>query len=265
MKMIRTLIVDDEPLARARLLNLLKKVDYVTVVGECKNGREALQQIENYQPDLVFLDIQMPDLNGFEVLSKSIQPLPFIIFVTAYDQYALKAFDMHAVDYLLKPYDDERFTHALEYARKQINLKEKAFLHQKMMQLLDTYQAKQEDGPLQSIEVKDKGRSIFININDVFFIEAEGNYLQLHLRDRQYLIRQTMQGIEEILPADVFLRIHRSILVNVNYVDRLRYDGNNQYVFTLKNGKRLSTGRSYRETIEQYLNDQELRWRLETE
>jgi two-component system LytT family response regulator len=258
MKKIRTIVADDEPLARARLLNLLKRYDFVTIVGECKNGRETLQQIETYQPDLVFLDIQMPDFNGFEVLSKTVEPLPFIIFVTAYDQYALKAFDVHAVDYLLKPYDDERFGQALEHARRQIAVREKAFLHQKMVQMLDSYQQPIAGNSPQTIEVKDRGRSHHVPLQDIYYFEAEGNYLHLHLRERNYLIRQTMQGIEEIIAPEHFLRIHRSVLVNVHYVEKVWYEGNSQYRFTLKNDKQLSSGRSYREAIEQYLADREL-------
>jgi len=258
MKKIRTLVVDDEPLARSRIVNLLKTVDFITLIGECKNGKEALAQIELYRPDLVFLDIQMPDLNGFDVLAKSVTPLPFIIIVTAYDQYALKAFDVHAVDYLLKPYDDERFLLALEHARRQINLRENALLHQKMLRLLDDYGQSTEDS-VQTLEVKDRGRTQQVNVNDVWYIEAEGNYLHLHQKQRSHLIRQTLQAIEEELDNSLFLRIHRSILVNVNYIERIRYEGNNHFVFFLKNGVQLTSGRSYRESIETYLNDCELR------
>ena len=145
MKKIRTIIVDDEPLARARIRKLLDKVDYVNVIGEGKNGREAQRLITDYAPDLAFLDIQMPDFDGFDVLSKSErEDLPFIIFVTAYDQYALRAFDVHAVDYLLKPFDDERFMTALDHARKQIQLKENTFLHQ-INKALKTWELNQRE------------------------------------------------------------------------------------------------------------------------
>lgn len=257
MKTIRTLIADDEPLARARLINLLRNYDFVTVLGECSNGKETLKQIETYQPDLVFLDIEMPDFDGFEVLSKIAEPQPFIIFVTAYNQYALKAFDVHAVDYLLKPYDDERFGLALEHARKQISVREKAFLHQKMVKMLDSQQ-QAEQNALQTIEVKDRGRSHQVPVKDILYFEAEGNYLHLHLRERNYLIRQTMQGIGEMIAPENFLRIHRSILINVHYVEKVWYEGNSQYRFTLKNQRQLSSGRSYRENIEQYLADRDL-------
>jgi two-component system LytT family response regulator len=141
MRLIKTLVVDDEPFARARILKLLESFDFIKVIGECKNGKEAVSQIKNYKPDLVFLDIQMPDFTGFDVLSKSEKEnLPFIIFVTAYDQYALKAFDVKAVDYLLKPYDNERFTQALEHARNQIVQKDESLLHKKMVGLLTEHQ-----------------------------------------------------------------------------------------------------------------------------
>ncbi|MEZ4983300.1 MAG: response regulator [Saprospiraceae bacterium] len=156
MRNIRTLVVDDEPLARARIVNLLNKAENISVLGECKNGREAMKSIATYKPDLVFLDIQMPDLNGFDVLnSGKLNDVPFIIFVTAFDQYALQAFDVKAVDYLLKPYDDERFFKALEHARTQIAMKDSALLHQKMVNLLE--EQKVQNGEINDvIELKER-------------------------------------------------------------------------------------------------------------
>ncbi len=259
MKKIRTLVVDDEPLARARIVKLLESLDYITLIGECKNGREALRAIANYRPGLVFLDIQMPDLTGFDVLSRQeLQPLPFIIFVTAFNQYALKAFDVHAVDYLLKPYDDERFFRAVEHARNQIRLKEEAFLHQKMVKLLETHQHEQSEA-LRHLEVKEKGRDILIKIFDICYIEAEGNYLKVHTSQKAYLIRHTLQSIEEQLDSDHFLRIHRSQLVNINFVKEVRYEGNNQYAFHMKDGRCLLSSRSFRDAIQQYLDEEGIR------
>lgn len=255
MKRIRTLIVDDEPLARLRIINLLKKVDYVSIIGECKNGREALKSIKSYKPDLVFLDIQMPDLNGFDVLSQAqFNPVPFIIFVTAYDQYALKAFDVHAVDYLLKPFDDDRFMTALQHAKQQLDLKENASLHQKMLKLLENYQHQQSD-ELSAIEIKDKGRSTFINIEDVYLFETQGNYVKIHLFKKSYLYRATLQHIEQQVNSRIFLRIHRSLLINTNYVHLTKYQSNNQYLFTMQNGVTLLSSRSYRDAIVNYLED----------
>ena len=220
MKKIRTLVVDDEPLARARIIHLLQKYDYIQVIGECKNGQEALRKMADYKPDLVFLDIQMPDLNGFDVLAKADKSdLPFIIFVTAYDQYALKAFDVHAVDYLLKPYDDERFSTALEHARKQINLNHNALLHHKMVNLLKHHEDEKSE-ILSQLEIKEKGRNILLNVYDIYYIESQGNYIQVYTREKSFLIRQTLQSIDEQLAKDTFLRIHRSLLVNTNYLHK---------------------------------------------
>lgn len=256
MKRIRTLVVDDEPLARARIVNLLRQFDYILLLAECKNGHEALEKIVNYKPDLVFLDIQMPDLNGFDVLSKTTPAdLPFIIFVTAYDQYALKAFDVHAVDYLLKPYDDERFGQALEHAKEQIWQKQKAQLHQKMLHLIKDYESDQTE-QLTTLEIKDKGRNFTVNIFDLYFIESHGNYIKIHLEDRSYLVRQTLQSFEDQIDQSIFLRIHRSILINSNYLEKVKYEGNNQYLFVMKNDCELLSSRSYKPQIVDFLGEE---------
>lgn len=262
MKKIRTLVVDDEPLARARIVNLLRKNEQIALIGECKNGYEAMDQISNYKPDLVFLDIQMPDLNGFDVLSKiDITPLPFIIFVTAYDQYALKAFDVHAVDYLLKPYDDDRFHQALEHAKHQIQLKQNAFIHQKMVSILNEYTQSNEDGLIR-LEYKEKGKTHFINIYDIYYIESHGNYIKVFLREKSVLLRQTLQSLEEQLDSKIFLRIHRSTLVNCNFVHKIRYEGNNQYLFLMKNEASLLSSRGYKPEVLQYLEEEEIKRKL---
>lgn len=254
MRMIKTLVVDDEPFARARILKLLEQVDYIKVIGECKNGKEAVAQIKNYKPDLVFLDIQMPDFTGFDVLSKSEKEnLPFIIFVTAYDQYALKAFDVKAVDYLLKPYDNERFTQALEHARDQIIQKDESLLHKKMVGLIVEHQQQQSDVTFQ-IEIKDKGRITNINTFDIYYLEAQGNYIQLHLEHKKYMIRETLQNIKNSLEQNTFLQIHRSILLNTNYIEHTRYLGNNQYEIQLKNGDTLHSSRGYKTELEDFLD-----------
>lgn len=259
MPPIRTIVVDDEPLARTRIIRLLKRFDDIQLIGEAKNGQEALEMIHNYRPDLVFLDIQMPDFNGFEVLARSHpQEMPFIIFVTAYDQYALKAFDVHAIDYLLKPYDDERFSKALEQARRQIRMKKDFFIHQKMIRLLDNYR-QDHSGELHHIEVKKDSVTHYVAVEDIQLIEAHGNYLKLYLSDRTHLIRQTLQSIEEAINRSHFLRIHRSTLVNTHYIDQLRYKGNNQFQFTMKNGETFLSSRGYRKVIDKYLEDEQIR------
>lgn len=258
MKKIKTLVVDDEPLARARIVHLLESVADIQILGECKNGREALQAIEKYQPELVFLDIQMPDFDGFDVLARQKEQLkPFIIFVTAFDQYALKAFDYKAVDYLLKPYDDDRFMQALEHARQQIHLKRKAFLHEKMIHLLQDHES-QVDPDVHYFEIKEKGQTFRVNAYDLYAIEAQGNYLKLCLSQKNFMLRQTLQGIENQLDPDCFLRIHRSIIINTNYLQGTRYLGNHQYSFRLKNKSEWLSSRSYESGIHAYFKDQNI-------
>jgi two-component system LytT family response regulator len=263
MKKIRTLVVDDEPLARRRILRLLQDIDDIQVIGEGTNGREALRLIGDYQPDLVFLDIQMPDFNGFDVLAKAGgDHLPFIIFVTAYDQYALQAFDVHAVDYLLKPYDDERFLRALDHARRQIRLKEDNFLHHKMLRLLDDYRQRGSGGA-DFIVVSEKGVDQHLPIDEIQYIEAHGNYLKIHLQQRAHLLRATLQSMTEQIDRPYFLRIHRSVFLNTHYIDRIHYTGNNQYCFRLKNEDEVHSSRSYKADIERFLQDEHIRRKLE--
>lgn len=257
MKKIRTIVIDDEPLARARIIKLLGRFDDIQVIGEARNGREAIEMIDNYQPDLAFLDIQMPDLNGFDVLSHTpADRLPFIIFVTAFDQYALRAFDVHAVDYLLKPYDDERFAHALTHARQQISLRQNAHLHQKMVDLIHEFQQEQSEDVIQRLEVKDRGVTHHVNIDDIQVIEAHGNYIRLFLSNRSFLLRQTLQSLEEKIVPGFFLRIHRSLLINTHYIASHKYYGNNQFLFTMKNKQELLSSRGYREIIEAFLREE---------
>lgn len=257
MRMIKTLVVDDEPFARARILKLLEEFDFITLIGECKNGKEAVAQIQNYKPDLVFLDIQMPDFSGFEVLAKSEkQKLPFIIFVTAFNQYALKAFDVKAVDYLLKPYDNDRFAQALEHARDQIIQKDESLLHKKMIGLLEEHALQQEDIKFK-LEIKDKGKVSRINTFDIHYLEAQGNYIKVHLAEKNFMIRETLQNIKSSLEKNTFLQIHRSVMINTNYITQIRYTGNNQYQVFLKNGISLHSSRSYKTDIQTYLEEKD--------
>lgn len=253
--MIRTLIVDDEYLARQRVVKLLETHDDVTIVGEARNAGEAVEMIQKLEPDLVFLDIQMPDQTGFDVVKKLKKP-PYIIFATAYDQYALKAFDVHALDYLLKPFDEERFAEALTQARKQLDLKKNAGFHDKLMGLLREYNT--EPGQFRGqFEIKDRGRLYTVATHDITYIEAEGNYVALHTEKEKHLYRITMSALEEELNPAEFLRIHRSLLLNRHFVAECRYLNNNEYQFRLKTGEKLLSGRSYRQAIQDYLSSDE--------
>ncbi len=262
MRKIRTIIVDDEPLARARVEKLLDQLPYIQLVSSCKNGKEAWEKITDYRPDLILLDVQMPYFNGFEVLEKlEANPMPFVIFITAFDQYALKAFDIHAIDYLLKPYDDDRFFSALEFARKQIELKQKAFLHEKMVQMIDQYQV-EEPVEENTIRIKDKDRVILVDQQDVIYVASFGNYVKIHTKNKIHLYRQTMQTLAENLDKRFFLRIHRSLIVNSNFIEVPKYLGNNQYVFHLTNGRELISSRSYKSDIQTFLEELELKRKI---
>jgi len=251
MNTIRTIIVDDEPLARSRIAKLLAQVAEVVLVGEARNGQEAITLIDQKKPDLILLDIQMPDMDGFEVMQTTTFK-PFVIFITAYDQYALKAFDIHAVDYLLKPYDNERFFEALQFAQQQLNFKQSANFNDKMMNLIKEYQL-QTQAYSHTLVLKEKGRDIMIEPEEIYYAESYGNYVKLHLDNRFYLHRSTMQAIEQHLNPRFFLRIHRSYLVHTLYIRQVTYEGNAEYTFLLKNGVKLLSGRKYKSQVLAYL------------
>jgi len=251
MKPLRILIVDDEPPARSRIVQLLRGKAGIKVCGEARNGSEALKQIQRLKPDLVFLDIQMPDLSGFDLL-KRLETLPMIIFVTAYDRYALQAFDVHAVDYLLKPFDDDRFEEALQQAIDRINQRQSQQFNERLLNLMHEYQQQAHTGD-DVIEISDKGRTVYIKPNEVYYIEAQGNYLELHLHKKKHLYRNTMQGIEARFGSERFLRIHRSYFINTAFIENYRYIGNNEFRFVLANGTELVSGRSYKDAIQQQL------------
>ena len=261
MKNIRTIVVDDEPAARARVLRLLGQDPEIEVVSECRNGQEALECILKCRPDLLFLDVQMPGMDGFQVMDNLHRlnghgPTPFVVFVTAHDQYALKAFDVNAVDYLLKPYDDERFFASLEKAKQHIAMRMSSKLTGRLMDLVREHMG--DKGPhLSHFCIKDKGREHKVRVDDILYLRAEGNYLCLQTKERHFLHRMTMNAVESELDPARFLRIHRSYIVNRNQVRNTRYSGNNEFIFCMANGERIISGRSYKEKIAEVLTDQE--------
>jgi two-component system LytT family response regulator len=209
MAKIRTLIVDDEPLARRGIRAQLDEEADIEIVSECRNGLEAVAAIEEQSPDLVFLDVQMPELDGFGVLEAvGVDRMPVVIFVTAYDQYALRAFDVHALDYLLKPVDAERFASALQRARKQIEHHNVQDLNQRLQRFLDDVQAKQKF--TERLVIKSGGRIFFLKVEEIDWIEAADNYVRLHVGRDSHLLRETMNHLEKRLDPDHFLRVHRS-------------------------------------------------------
>jgi two-component system, LytTR family, response regulator len=242
--MIRTLIVDDEPLARERLRTLLQQESDIEIVGECADGRQAITAIGADAPDLVFLDIQMPVLDGFGVIqSLEDRPLPAVIFVTAYDQYALRAFEVHALDYLLKPFTAKRFQKALERARAELVRGEngKAGFEQRLINLLEDLNGEKKHP--KRLVVKSSGRVYFLKIDEIDWIEAEGNYVRLHVGANSHLLRETMKGMEAALDPDRFIRIHRSTIVNTERIRELQPLFHGEYAVILTDGTRLVASR----------------------
>jgi len=253
---IKAIIVDDEPPARLNLRALLKAVPDIDLVKECGNGREAVACIRAIEPDLVFLDVQMPEMDGFEVLEQlSGQPLPVIIFVTAYDQYALKAFEVSALDYLLKPFDDARFHKALTQARRQIEQQDASDLGRKLMALMGSREIRADASPsryLTRLMVKTAGRVIFIRTEEIDWIEAYDNYVRLHVGGKSHLLRQTMNELEAALNPEQFARIHRSTIVNLDRVKEL-HPHFNEHLVILRDGTELKLSRTRKEWLEQWL------------
>lgn len=257
MNNIRTIVVDDEPAARSRVLRLLATDPEIQVVTECRNGLEALEAIRQGPIDLMFLDVQMPQLSGFDVIEK-LPPghVPFVIFITAHDRYALKAFNVQAVDYLLKPYDDDRFFSSLVRAKDFISMKENKRLTDRMLDLLHGHLNSRKEFT-QEYVIKEKGREYRVAVKDLLWISTEGNYLELQTEARRYLLRMTMNMIETELDPAMFVRIHRSYMVNMAHVRNTRYSGNNEFTFTMSNGKHLLSGRNYKEQIANLLTERE--------
>ncbi len=248
---LRCLIIDDEFLARQRLHRLLEPFEDVLIVGDCRNGKEALEMIPLKEPDLIFLDIQMPDMNGFTVLDK-LETKPHVIFTTAYDSYALKAFKINAVDYLLKPFDEERLTIALDRIFELKKRKKNSDLENKIKKLLSNYESEDSEF-LNEITLHSKGRDFSINIDDVVYFKSDGNYVQIVTEEKSFLHRTTMNSLYNKLDTSQFLRIHRSLVVNVVYIKACNYNNNNEFKFKLKNEEVLISSRSYKSLISNYL------------
>ena len=252
---LRTVVVDDEPLARARILNLLKDRADIGVVAECRNGREAIDVIRRERPDLIFLDIQMPDMDGFKVLRKlNLPEYPMIVFATAYDKYALRAFDVHAIDYLLKPFDKDRFRDAIERATSQIELKKSSELNARLFRLLADYEHESREVPT-SFLIRRGPRNITVRADDVYCVEAEGNYVAFHLEHQRYLYRSTLSAVAEELDPAKFLRIHRSYLVNRAFIKDVRYASACRYRVILMNDLELTSSRYYKDVISAVLDE----------
>jgi two-component system LytT family response regulator len=252
MKKIRTLIVDDEPLARERLAGLLANEPDVEIVAQCRDGEEAVTAIVDHEPDLVFLDVQMPQMNGFEVIEAvGGDRMPLVIFVTAYDQHALRAFQVRALDYLLKPFDRERFNDALERARRQVEREETGDLGRRLLALVKDLRRDQPRA--ERLVVKSGGRLFFLRADEIDWVEAAGNYVRLHVGTTSHLLRETMNAIESRLDPEKFFRIHRSRIVNMERIQELQPWLNGEYAVLLRTGTRLTLSRGYREKLQERL------------
>jgi len=251
---IRVLVVDDEPLARRGIRQLLDSETDFEIVGECKNGREAVSALEKLSPELIFLDIQMPLLDGFSFIKKvGAENLPAIVFVTAYDEHAIHAFETGALDYLLKPVDPLRFQKTLERVREQIKNKQPRELEQKLSALLENLKLPESEKYLERIAIKENGRVTFLNIDEILWISSEGNYVGLHTKGETHLLRETMDAIERKLDSRKFLRLRRSTIVRIEQIKELYPLFNGEFEVVLKNGTRLASSRRYRKNLDALL------------
>jgi len=265
---VRVVIVDDEPLARQRLEDLLRNEQAVEIVGTFDNGTAAIEGIRSLHPDIVFLDVQMPGKTGLDVVREiGAEAMPLTIFVTAYDRYALQAFDLAAVDYLVKPFDDERFEQAFHRARRYVELEGMGELRERLLAVLDSPRASaaapappsasgdgRSSSPyLERIAVEMRGKVRVVPVSQIEYITASGPYVELHTSERAYLIREAIHTLEERLDPNKFLRIHRSIIVRVDLIDTFHRGAGGDYEVQLKSGARLRVSRSRREELERRL------------
>ena len=241
---IRTLVVDDEPIARGRMIALLREHDDVDVVGECTNGVQAKEMVESVSPDLLFLDIQMPEMNGM-ALARAIQSTGAgVVFVTAYDDYAVEAFEVHALDYLLKPFSAERLSSALVLAREYV-------ARQRAARTASPAAGREAaNNNRNRLMLKSGGRIHFVRTAEIDWCEAAGNYVRVHAGPQRYLVRDTMSHFESELDANQFIRIHRSTIVNADRIQEMQSSFNGEYVVILRGGTRLTLSRGYRDAIQ---------------
>lgn len=249
---LRAIVVDDELLARQIIREMLSGDAEVEVVAECVNGHDAIEAIQTHQPDLLFLDIQMPEVAGFEVLEAlKGERLPIVIFVTAYDQYAVRAFDYHALDYLLKPFDRERFESAVARAKTQTRRERNGELDRRILDLLEALKA--EAKYVERLVIKNGGRVFFLETDEISWVEAEGNYVRLHTDKKSHLLRETIGSLEEQLDPKKFLRVHRSTIVKIDSIQELQPWFHGEYHIILHNGTKLTLSRNYREQLQSVL------------
>jgi|SRR5687768_13251579 len=258
--MIRALIVDDEPLARRGIRQLIEPYADVEVVGECRNGREALASLDTLAPDLVFLDVQMPELDGFDVVrARGADRMPHVIFVTAYDEFAVRAFETHALDYLVKPVNEARFAVALQRARERMRFTEALELTRRIGELLCSHDRRGDPGhataralallPARRLVVPTSTGDLVLDIDEVDWIQAEDYYAAIHARGRRHLIRESLASLEQRLDAERFVRVHRSAIVRLDRVREMRSASSGESVLVLRDGTRVPVSRRRREQV----------------
>lgn len=271
-QVLSTIVVDDEPLARKGLMVRLALHEDINIIDDCSNGREALEAIKEHQPDLMFIDIKMPGLNGFDVINEIINqnlPLPIVVFVTAYEEYALKAFEIHAQDYLLKPADDSRIEDAMEKIRERITNKDNAEQKRKLAQLVSDVTGNKSGDILEAVEnnrpinfnqysdilaIKDAGEVSRVPVKNILWIDAAGDYMCVHTASETHILRQTMKQLEENLDPRIFIRSHRSTMVNKNYISKFCSQLNGEYYLVMNNDKELKVSRSYKDKVKSIIN-----------
>jgi two-component system LytT family response regulator len=244
---IRTLVVDDEPVARARMRSLLQDEHDIEIIGEYQSGPEAMSAIEHTSPDLVFLDIQMPQMDGLQLARALGDRMPAVVFVTAYDEYALRAFEVHALDYLLKPFDRDRFERALERVRAQLRYSSPAALNRRLISFLETFRPAQR--PQDRLVIRSGGRVFFLKVEEIDWIEGEGNYIRIHVGKTSHLVREKMSDVESRLDDSRFLRIHKSTIVNTEQIKEIQPLFNGAHIVLLRDGTRLTWSRGYRSRL----------------
>src|SRR5215470_19616466 len=247
---MRIIIADDEPLAREKLRVMLTPEPGVHIVAECKNGEEIIHALKTYKPDLLLLDIQMPGLDGFEVLNKiPVEALPIIIFTTAFDRHAVRAFEAHALDYLLKPFDQERLHQAVSRARAEmVKANDREATHRILDFLSQNANWKSPSG--RRLVIKSGGRVIFLGLEEIDWVEAAANYVKINVGKQSYLLRKGIGEIADKLDPTLFVRIHRSAIVNIRRIKELHPVNSGEYIVVLKDGKELSCSRGYRSGLQ---------------
>lgn len=257
---IRALIVDDEAIARRGIRSQLRDYPNIAIVGECRNGADAVQAIREMSPDVVFLDVQMPGLGGFDVIAQiGAENMPLTIFVTAFDQYALQAFACHALDYVLKPIDGERLHHAVDWAARQLHHQESAAFHRRLegvLAFVEQHQQSTGSRFLERMVIKEAGRMFFLDTREIDWAESAGNYVKLHVGAGNHLLRDTLTALEHKLDPRRFVRVRHAAIVNLDAVREFHPLFKGSYALTLRNGRRLISSRHYRSNLEKILRPQ---------